>query len=266
MSVAPSPEAFVRKVEIPPGAPWDQWRAAKLEAAHGAPLSAGETAISIRRLRPWAPNTTGLFGVAYVRSTGELAPEVSATIDGVAVVFRFTSPAAQRVTLRRQAVTAAFLLFAVIALGLGTQKALQARTANEALLAREEVNARRWASLGQKLQREADERRLLQKAGAEGRSFADVAADLVWLGQSKAPSVALERVTWAAGEMQVLAQGRGAPLLTPERSLTPIQRVAGLQMWRIGKSAPPVLKAGTARPSVVEDRPNQLAPSARGAP
>jgi len=266
MNVAPSPEAFVRKVEIPPGAPWDQWRAAKLEAAHSAPLSAGETAVSVRRLRPWAPNTTGLFGVAYVRRTDGLAPELSATIDGVAVAFRFASPRAQRVTLRRHATTAAFLLFAMIALGLATQKALQAREANEALLAREEINAKRWDAHGQKLQRDADERRLLHRAGADGRSFADVAADLVWLGQSKAPSVALERVTWTAGEMQVLAQGPGAPLLTPERPLAPLERVAGLQTWRIGKTAPPVVKAGMARPSVVEDRPKLLAPSARRTP
>jgi len=256
---------FIRKLEIPPGAPWDQWRAAKLEAAHGAPLPTEEAALSVKRLRHWAPHSVGLFAVAYIRRADDLPAELSAVVDGLTVRFRFAAPRLRQATLKRQAIALASLVFAAVSLGLAGQKALEARAANEALLQREEAHAQRWGAAARQRRRDAEEQRLIRQAGAEGRGFGDLAADLVWLGRAKAPSVAFERVRWTAGEMQVLVQGPGAPLLTPERPLTPIDQIAGLQAWRIGERARPVVKAGVVRPSVVEDKPRLLAaPSERG--
>ena len=57
----PQPQVLVRVIVTPPGAPWEQARAAKLDAQHGAPLPISELIHQLRRLAPWAPGRPGRY-------------------------------------------------------------------------------------------------------------------------------------------------------------------------------------------------------------
>jgi hypothetical protein len=244
-------QVFVRLIEIPPGAPWDQFWAARLDAAHGAPLGGDALVWAIRRLEPWRPRSPGRFAAGYVRREAIRDREVVVDAGGTPVRLRFAQPELRRRRVTRLALTGGLAAVALVAGGLGVQKALELRSQREQTLARLEDNAARWERVARRERRQAADVALLKKAGADRASFADLAADLFWLGQAKAPSVAIERVQWSRGEMRVVSVGPGRPVLGSERALEPVAEVAGAREWRIGGASPTVVRGGIARPSVV---------------
>jgi hypothetical protein len=245
-------QLFVRRIDIPPGAPWDQHRAAKLAAAHGAPLSRDVVAASLKRLAPWRARRPGVFAVAYIRRA-DLPPDgvVEGALEGKALRFAFQPAGLALARARKLAITGLLAIVAIAALGLGVQTALNRRAQNEQLLARLESNASRGERLGRRSAQRALDMRLVRLAGAEHSSFADLAADLAWLSQARRPSALIQRVTWGSAEIAVLSMGPDAPVSGSERQMESEPAAAGAREWRIRAAAPPVVRSGVVRPSVV---------------
>ena len=101
-AAAVEPKVFVRVIPTPPGMPWDQARAAALEARQGAPLPLIDVAYQVRRLAPWAPGQPGRHAAFYVRAqeVGEALATVQ-TVDGRSLTVQFVSFAEQRRRSRR---------------------------------------------------------------------------------------------------------------------------------------------------------------------
>ena len=80
------PQVFARAIVTPPAPPWEQIRAANLEARHGAPLPLAELMHRVKRLSGWAPGRPGRFAVFYVRSKEFRSPfEAKVDVDGQTV-------------------------------------------------------------------------------------------------------------------------------------------------------------------------------------
>ena len=99
---APPPSVFARAVQAPAGWPWEQTRAALLEARHAAPLTIDEMQLRLVRLTPWRPNEPARFAACYVRAnevTGRF--ETSVEIDGRSIEVVFEPPEAMAQRARR---------------------------------------------------------------------------------------------------------------------------------------------------------------------
>lgn len=243
---------YVRVVETPPGAPWDQSRAARLDASLGAPLGADALIWAVERLAPWRPRMPGRFGVAYVRREDAPGGPAMLSVEGAQVRFRFSSAEEQNRRLRTIATIGLLAAAAICGGVLAVQKALSVRAEREAALAQLEVNARGWDQAASLRSQAASDAAALQKAGAQGAAFGDLAADLFWLGQAKAPSVTIERVLWSPGGLEVTALGPGQPVIGSERKVEPAGELGGARRWRIGpgRARPVERRSGISRPSV----------------
>jgi hypothetical protein len=243
---------YVRVVETPPGAPWDQSRAARLDALLGSPLAGDALSWAVERLAPWRPRTPGRFGVAYARRDDAPAGLTTLAVENAQVRFRFSTPEDRNRRLRAMAMTGLLATAAISGLGLGSQKALSVRAEREAALARLEVNARGWDRVARFQNQAASDTAALRRAGVEGAAFGDLAADLFWLGRAKAPSVTIERVRWNRSGMEVTAIGPGQPVIGSERTVEALGGSDSVRAWRIGPAhaAPVERRSGISRPSV----------------
>lgn len=247
-----APRFYVRVVETPPGAPWDQSRAARLDASLGAPLGANALTWAVERLAPWRPRMPGRFGVAYVRRQDAPTGPSTLSVEGVQVRFRFSTPEEQTRRLRTTATTGVLAAAAICGGVLATQKALSVRAEREASLAQLEVNARGWDRVAHLRSQAASDGAVLRRAGVQGATFGDLAADLFWLGRAKAPSVTIERVRWSSSGLEVTALGPGQPVIGSERKVEPVGESGGARIWRIGSASLRSVerRGGISRPSV----------------
>ena len=245
------PKLFVRRIDIPAAAPWDQSQAARLEAEHGAPLGGQALVWSLRRLHPWRPGAPGAFAVAYARQAELKRPRMQAEVDGEAVTFTFSRAGGEARALKL-VINAGAVALAVGALALAGARALTMRSEREAALTRLEENVFRWQRQERADRTETLARRL-GEAGLEGHGFADLGGDLYWLAQAKAPAARLEPVAWRPGEMVIRASGAPQPIAGQERAVQPLDgKDAGA--WRIGSGQRPTIRQGQVRPSVVAER------------
>lgn len=253
-----APQLFTRVIVIPPGAPWDQHRAARLDAAHGAPLAGDEVVFALRRLDPWRPRTSARYGVAYRRCLGaDVSETVEARLEGRSVRFRFGGPIARPREPRVLIVTAAMTLLAGLALMGGGFKAREVRAAKTETLERLEANALIGVRQDRRRRQTIAELALVRRADGAGRDFADLAGDLWWLGQVRDPAVKIQTVLWSRGALIVTGSGGDSPVRSAERPVERLQASAGQGVWRIGPPAAPVVRQGLVRPSVVSQSPPQ---------
>lgn len=249
--VAGEPRLFTRVIVIPPGAPWTQLRAAKLEVEHGAPLPLGELVSSLRRIGPWRPQSVARFAIAYLRREQAGGHQkVAALIDGAPFEFVFR-PAGLAALKRPELLVAGLALLAVVGLSLAGAKATRVKSDNEAMLARLELNAkaaeRKMRRQGQ-LERDAA---IVKRSGMDRGTFADVAADLAWLGQNRTSSAVVRSVSWKPAGLIVMADGADPPVSDRERQIERLAASSGSTEWRIGHAPAPVMKSGVAVPSIV---------------
>lgn len=262
MNEAPADAAkiFARIIEIPPGAPWDQYRAARLDAAHRAPLAAGEVAFVLKRLDAWRPRAPARYGVAYRRRGASDAADIEdVVLDGRTVRFRFRS--ARPRDLRGVLPTLAVAALAALALAGAGLKALEARAVKAEALTRLEANAAVAARLDRRRRQAEAEAALIRRADGEGRGIADLVADLWWLGQARAPEVILRKIEWTREAMVVEGVGDRRLVAGAERPVQLTSDSRGAKTWRVGSPPPPVVRNGVVRPSIVSSAP---APSGKG--
>jgi len=236
-TVESHPQVFVRAIVTPPAPPWEQTRAANLEARHGAPLPLAELLHRVKRLAPWAPGRPGRFGVFYVHAKEFRAPfETEVEVDGQSVKVAFGRAGDQ--VQRAQGWAVILLLFVLTGAGLGTGLVLAtgARAQAEARLATaEKLGAERFAA-AQAYRRQVAQARELRLALGRGRSISDLVGDLTWVATSKTPEARLAAVHWQGGVMAVEVRGEQPPFAAPDRRLEraahPLR--AGVWLWGIG--------------------------------
>ena len=228
------PQVFVRAFSIPPGAPWEQNRAAQLEARHGAPLPISELLHRVSRLGSWAPGRPGRFAAFYIRAREFQVPfETIVEVDGSPIKVAFGAAAehlrrAQRVGL----VALLTILSAAIVTG-GLFMALHARSAAASRLERAELAVAGKLRAGRALQQQRAQVRALSDIVGQSARISDVVADLSWATSAKAPDARIVAVHWDHGLLGVEARGAGSPFAGTsrkiERSSRPIR--PGVWLW-----------------------------------
>ena len=233
----PAPHCFVRQIATPPGTPWDQARAADLEARAGAPLAVERLLLSRRRLEPWRLGLPGRFAVAYAREEDVGDGAVLLEVDGRPIGFTFATPAkralATRRALLRLVVAAAAAIAAVVVIG----GLASSRMEQEARLARlEAATAQRQAVLARRRARD-QEARALDAAGLHGRTLQDAIADLAWVARARDPSAAIDRVHWQPEALRITARGDKRPLTARDRELKAVSSADGATVWESSRAA-----------------------------
>jgi len=244
----PEAKVFARGFATPPGAPWDQWSAARLEARHGAPLPVADLHWSLRRLDRWRAGAEGRFAVAYMLRSAVAAPPgpTIVEIEGAPVRFSFGPP------LRLPPIQPLPLVVIVGALALSGfcgWEAWRARVEKEAQLSRLEDVAQRAERLARRQRQAVSDARAVERAGLQGRSFADLTEDLTWLGANREAGSVVQGVVWTPEGLEARLAGDGRPVVHDERAIAAIP--GEQRAWRIGRAPPPVVRGGVARPSIM---------------
>lgn len=252
------PNCFVRSFVVPAASPWDQHRAAMLNARVNSPSNAPDLRIDVRRSEPWRPNQPGRFCAAYVRAAELPQPfVVERPVEGRIVEFRFTSPRierAQRLLLLRDVALGVALL---ISLTLAVGKLVEVRSARAEALARAIQSEHAVLRAAAEQRQETRTVGRLVAAGLDGRSGGDLIRDLGWLARSRTAGVKLQSVEWDRGAMTVTASGTAPPAPGAVQQLA--SQPAGIDApsaWTVNAPAqtfapPPTLGAETFHPSMI---------------
>lgn len=252
---AKAPHVFVRAVSVPPGWPWEQARAARLEAEHGAPLPLSELMHQVRRLSPWGLGKPGRFGVFYLRRQEFRGPfETIVDVDGQAVKLAFGTPAGRVRRLQGAGVAVGLCVLVGAILGAGVALALGIRSEAEARLEAVEQRAATRLRAAEAAKARIEQVRDLESLVAGGRPLDAVLDDLSWVALAKTPEARLVGVHWEGGLLAVEARGEATPFLSADRPLeraeTPIR--PGVWLWAVGA---PGRGAGAGRPLAAEVGP-----------
>jgi hypothetical protein len=218
VEVAAPPKPFVKVVSTPPGLPWDQTRAAELEARVGAPLPLDKVVYRVKRLEPWQPGHAARFAAVYFRGE-ELGGRLDATveIDGRTLSLNFLSRQEGGRRARMLAIAAAAAgvttFLAVAGIGMALTTRAQATAQLEAL---EQLVAKRSREVEVRRSLKAQAKALDQE-GLAGRSLSDFLNDLAWASEAKAPGARIQAFHWDRGYLAVEARGDAAPFVETAR-------------------------------------------------
>lgn len=250
--VATGPKIFVRTIAVPPAWPWEQHRAAGLDARHGAPLPLGDVAMQLRRIEPWRPAHGGRYAAFYVRR-GEVRGRMEAQVEVAGQLRRvvFLGPGEQQRAARAVVLVAVVAFVVVAAIALSVAAAMLSRDRAEAQL--QTAEAAGTAALRQargvhalKAQSEA-----LDSVDRGSRLDA-VLADLAWASSAKAPDARIEAWRWQGGLMAVEARGEASPFIATDRLVQKAPKPLRKRVWLWGVGpAPrdrPVSAASRGRP------------------
>ncbi len=235
-----APPLFVRAISTRPAAPWDQNRAARLEAELNAPLPLDVTALVVKRLERWSPGAPGRYAAVYARRS-DVADGLTtvAQLDGRPIPVRFLSPERQAAQLKTFAVAVAgatimtFLLVLTIASVIAVRSEAEARLeALEQTVQRRLVEARRREAL-------AEQSRALTAAGVENLRASAVLADLDWAARAKSADVSLEGVYREGALMAVEVRGDQVPFAGGDRAVQRSEKPvrSGVWLWGVTDAA-----------------------------
>jgi hypothetical protein len=233
-------QVFVRTLSAPAGLPWDQSRAAALEARLGAPLPLGEVVYQLKRLEPWAPGKPARFAAFYVRAQA-IGERLSAqpVVDGEPVPIEFLSRAAQRRRSQRFIILAsAGGLLSAVLLG-STLTALSARSQAATELESAEQLAALKLNQAKAVQRLKDQSRLLDGAGLKGRSLEAFLSDLAWAASAKTPDAKILGMRWEHGLMAFEVKGDAPPFSRLDRPVRKGEHAGagGITLWGVGPAS-----------------------------
>lgn len=233
-----APQVLLRAVTTPPAPPWDQARAAEMEARLQAPLPADVVTWRLRRLEPWRPGQAGRYLAAYVRRT-EIGEGLSTTetFDGAGYTFDFLPPGKREAMVRRVALVAAGAGVATLVTALALVAAIQARGEAATQLASIELTLDRRQAQAASQAELARRDQILVNAGLEAQRPYRALADLAWIGQSRVQTVTLEAALWEPGLTAVEVRGEGEPFQATDRLLrrAPKPVRPGVNLWGVSE-------------------------------
>lgn len=234
-AVAP-PQVFARSILAPAGAPWDQRRAADLDARLGAPRPVSELYYKLHRLDPWRPSQASRYLAVYIRRSEVLDRFVSETeVDGRIILTTFEAAGYQ--TERNQGVVlrSSLAVLAVSIVAAGIVGALDVRARRESALESLEQSAAVAARHAASLQSRKQVARVLDAASVRGRTIADYLADLAWASNAKAPGAHIQALYWERGLMAVETRGPKPPFAASDRAVHKADKVPGpgLTLWGV---------------------------------
>lgn len=233
---APDAALFVKPITTRPALPWDQARAAALEARLNSPLPIAELAWQLRRLEPWRPGAPGRYAAIYARRD-DVREGLTATadLDGRAIQVQFPTPGKRREQARRLAVVgtlagiAAFLLVSTII----SVFAVRARVGAE-LEALELATVRRLEQVRVQKSLQAQSQAIAE-AGLTQRRASRVLGDLAWASRNRAADADIEGFVWEGDLFAVEVRGDASPFTAAdrkiERSNSPVR--PGVWLWGV---------------------------------
>jgi hypothetical protein len=248
------PRVFGRLIAVPPGLPWEQRRAAVLEARHGAPIPIAGLAWQVRRLERWALGAPARFAAIYAPLAAvrdRLEAEVN--VDGEPVKAVFVAPQTQAALRRRTALVGGGSAVAALIIILAVGTALTRRSEVSVSLTEAEALASTKIRAVENEQRRRLATRTLAAAVDRGAPVETMLTDLAWLSAAKAPDARVEAVHWEGGVMALEVRGGdAAPIVSPngrtlERGAKPLRR--GVWLWTL---SPPEVVAGYSGPVVAQ--------------
>lgn len=246
-AVAP-PQVFVRTFTAPSGFPWEQARAAQLEARHGAPLPLAELMHRVRRLAPWSPGAVARYAVFYVRRRDYKAPfETTLDVDGLPVRVAFGGgPDLSRAQTVAGVALVASLIVALVAGGAFMAYAARSEAEGRLAALEQQVAARKRQADRQETDRDRSAR--LAVARGERGLPSDVLADVAWLTRSRTAEARIVALHWDRGLMAVESRGSAAPVETVERQVVRSNRPLrpGVWLWGITPTPPGAASAPVA--------------------
>lgn len=231
------PTVFVRTLSTPPGAPWDQARAAALEARVGAPLPLSEVVYRLKRLDAWSPGRPSRYAACYVRAqeAGETF-EARVEVDGRNITIAFVSMAERNRRARRLGGLAAVVAVTTLSLATAISSALSVRSDTEDRIAAADLRATHRLRQAQEQARLYKEARLLDAAVGKHTGPSDLLSDIAWTASAKAPGAHIDALHWEHGYVAVEVRGEAAPFNNPDR---PVLKAAkpvrpGVWLWGVG--------------------------------
>ena len=232
--VESGPPHYTRLVSVPAAAPWDQQRAALLNARHNSPLPDDQVLIQVKRLGSWRPNEHARFAAAYVRKS-DFAGGASFTEDlgGELVAFEFSSSASKTQARRRAIIDLSLGASLIVVILFGGSASVTRRAESEAALgAAQKVDeeAARQERLSARIAKNVSK---LSNAGYAGRSGGDLLEDLSWLARSRNSNSVLQSFTWDRGDFVLRSADPTRPLSTAVDAQSE-RSGATNHIWRVG--------------------------------
>jgi len=211
-SEAPEPKVFTRTISAPPGAPWEQKKAATLEARIGAPLPLRDLEFQVVRMDRWRPGQISKFAAFYVRTKDvgrRFAAE--AMFDGHPVEVVFVGRGERALAARKTALLTLAGAGAVVLGATSLTVALSARQGAESQLEDLERQAKQKTALAREAEAERRETRALDQAGMAGRSIYSFLTDIDWASAAKTQTARIDAIHWDRGAVAVEARGDDPP-------------------------------------------------------
>ena len=230
------PQVLLRAVTTPPAPPWDQSRAADMEARLQAPLPAEVVSWRMRRSEAWRPGQPGRYIVAYVRRSdvGEGFSTLE-TFEGRSYPFEFLPPGQREATIRRFTLAAAGAGAVTLVATFAVVAAIQARGEAEVRLNSVELTVARRQAQAVSQAELARRDQTLAGAGLDAQRPARALSDLAWVAQNRSEGVGIEAALWEPGLTAVEVRGDQQPFTAVDRMLRRAARPVrpGVSLWGI---------------------------------
>jgi hypothetical protein len=236
---AGAPHVFSRIVGVPAGAPWEQTRAAQLEARHGSPLPPSELSWRIRRLERWIPGRAARFVIFYVRTRELTGPfETTLEVEGSPLKVGFGSAGEQLRRARRLGLVGGLAGTFAAVVGFGVVTGWQARVRTETQLGSLERTAEAQMRRARTLRNRRSASRELKSVLHGSAPLTSVIQDFAWAADAKTPDARIDAVHWDHGLLAIEARGEVAPVSTGERHVERARQPVrpGVWLWGIRTS------------------------------
>lgn len=230
------PQVFVRAFSVPGGLPWEQSRAAQLDARHGSPLPIDELLVQLRRLDRWSPGKPARYAAFYIRGQDYSAPfETTLQVDGQPVTVAFGARKQDLDRVKLAAIVALAIVLSGSVLGGGVVMALGARSQALAKLDTTEQLALAKRKTAVAYQNQIALARGLRGEIGRSRPVEEVLADLDWAAASKAPDARISALHWDHGLLAAEARGQAPPFIAGDRHLqrSSAQLRPGVWLWGV---------------------------------
>ena len=198
---------FTRVVTAPPAWPWDQTRAARLEAQHTSPLSGDDVTVIVRRLGGWAWNEHGRFVAVYLRGV-DLREGLKFQVEaqGQTLTIDMPSRAGRIAQSRARAAILGFGGLVVAGLVATGGLALHRRAAEADQLTRLEARMTRQAHEADRMRRAHADALALEDLNVRYRTLDQAMDDLKTFSLKRDPNARIDAFYWNHGYWAVEAR------------------------------------------------------------